>query len=271
MVWFFLNQNPASQPSTDSTTEVSTDPSIPPSLTEKEAVTSELPANEEGLITPPTLALPDATHLPAATGKITAFYQTLDRQPYFQAKNLNTPSAAYCTKLLHKALSNPPVAVRETDDLLTLLKNSAHFFRIFGKENILLIKEILTNEQASIEEFLANTFLLLKHPDTLSGELALNLPAETIDEAIYTYACFFLNTLGGRSYLLRRDVRTRILASYYAIMIVEQANEKSKNQHGLQLQPTIDLLTAEIETSGTLLHYKDAYLDQLYDLKEKYQ
>ncbi len=38
--------------------------------------------------------------------------------------------------LLQKLLDNPPVVIGETDDLFTLFQNTAHFFRILGKENI---------------------------------------------------------------------------------------------------------------------------------------
>ncbi len=277
MVWFFLTKDSSPPPSSsESATAPSSDSSTPLALTGRgdEAVTTgaTLPGNQEDLpATPLSPALPDVTSLPAATETVVSFYQTLDGQPYIHTKKLSIPSAAYATRLLHTALSNPPIATRETDDLLTVLKNSAHFYRLFGKENILLIKEILTNEQTRIEDILANSFLLLHHPDQLTGDLALHLPPETIDNAAYAYACFFLNTMGGRSYLLRRDARIRILTTYYAIMTIEMANEAGKNHTGQPLQPALDLLTAEMETSGVLLRYKDAYLDHLYDLKEKYQ
>ena len=77
--------------------------------------------------------------------------------------------------------------------------------------------------------------------------------------------------MGGKLYLSRRDSLTRMVVSYYAILIVHQANAQGKNAHGLQLQPALDLLTTEIEEGGNHLHYKEAYLDTLYDLKEKYQ
>lgn len=62
-----------------------------------------------------------------------------------------------------------------------------------------------------------------------------------------------------------------MLISYYALLIAHQANLHWKNQDGLQLQPAVDLLTAEMETGGRHLCYQEAYLDNLYDLKEKYQ
>lgn len=203
-----------------------------------------------------------------ATERISAFYQNLDQQEYIKAHHLGTPISLYITSLLQKILDNPPVVTRETDDLLTILKNSAHFFRILGKDNILLIKEILNQDKNNIEEVMANyTLILTEKPDSLGNDLSLKIP----DNALYEYACFFLNTMGGKLYLARRDSLTRMLVSYYAIQIIHQANIEEKNKYGLQLQPAIDLLTSEIEIGGNPLHYKEAYLDKLYDLKEKYQ
>ncbi|MBA3005232.1 MAG: hypothetical protein KKB91_04215 [Proteobacteria bacterium] len=216
----------------------------------------------------PLPTLPSKEQLPLATERINAFYQNIDQQEYIKAHHLSTPISIHITSLLQKILDNPPVVTRETDDLLTILKNSAHFFRILGKDNILLIKEILNQDKDKIEEVMANYALILtEKPDSLGNDLSLKIP----DNALYEYACFFLNTMGGKLYLARRDSLSRMLVSYYAIQIIHQANIEEKNKYGLQLQPAIDLLTSEIEISGNPLHYKEAYLDTLYDLKEKYQ
>lgn len=228
----------------------------------------EIPGNNlEQEISDPLAVLPSRENLPQATQGITAFYAYLDQQEYIKTKHLATPSHIHFTRLLQKIIDTPPAVTRETDDLATILKNSLHLFRILGKDAILLIKEILRHEQDKTEEVMADYFLLTEQPDGLSGELAIKLP----ENARYEYACFFLNTMGGTLYLARRDSRTRMVVTYYAIMIIHQANIDGKNSNGLQLQPTLDLLTAEIETGGNHLHYKEAYLDSLYELKEKYQ
>ncbi|MBU0665427.1 MAG: hypothetical protein KJ990_12910 [Proteobacteria bacterium] len=222
----------------------------------------------EGTDSTPLPTLPTKEQLPLATEKINAFYQTLDQQEYIKAHHLEAPSRIYITSLLQKILDNPPVVTRETDDLLTILKNSAHFFRILGKDNIILIKEILNQDKDKIEEVMANYSLILtEKPDSLGNDLSLKIP----ENALYEYACFFLNTMGGKLYLARRDSLSRMLVTYYAIQVVHHANIEEKNKYGVQLQPAIDLLTSEIEIGGNPLHYKEAYLDTLYDLKEKYQ
>lgn len=206
-------------------------------------------------------------NIPSAIDQIKNFYRHLDQQKYIQARHLNAPSQVYFTDLIQKLLDSPPVVIRETDDLLTILKNNTHFFKILGKNNILLMKEILNQEQDKIEDLLAGYYLLTSPRISSGQEVSLNIP----EDALLKYAGFFLNTMGGRLYLTRRDSGTRMLITYYALLIAHQADLDGKNQNGLQLQPAVDLLTAEMETGGGHLRYQEAYLDRLYDLKEKYQ
>ena len=223
-------------------------------------------AQEQSKPAPSPLSL-SKENIPVASDQIKNFYHHLDQQRYVQARHLNAPSQIYFTGLLQQLLNTPPVVIRETDDLFTILKNNTHFFKILGKDNILLLKEILNQEQDKIEDLLAAYYLLTTPPISSGQVVSLSIP----EDAMLKYASFFLNTMGGRLYLTRRDSGTRMLITYYAILTVHQANLDGKNQEGLQLQPTVDLLTAEMETGGKHLRYQDAYLDKLYDLKEKYQ
>ncbi|MDO9043196.1 MAG: hypothetical protein Q7U64_12815 [Desulfocapsaceae bacterium] len=266
--WFFFHRS-TSQP-----------PPQPPAVAEgilnnplpthpaEETLVPGTPGTPQDQVVPiPIPALPTKDDLPQAIDKIKAFYQHLDQQQYILARHLDAPSHIYLTRLIQKLLDTPPVVTRETDDLLTILKNSTHLFRILGKDNILLSKEILIHEKNKTEELMANYFLLTEHPEAFDKELSLTIP----EDALYQYACFFLNTMGGKLYLSRRDSLTRMLVSYYAIVLIHRSNTQGKNANGIQLQPTLDLLTSEIEEGGNSLHYKEAYLDTLYDLKEKYQ
>ena len=263
--WFFFNRTTSQPPPQPSAVAegLQTNPSSA-HLADETLIT---PANPQNQIVPdPIPTLPTKDDLPQAIERIKAFYQYLDQQKYIQARHLDAPSHIYITRLIQKLLDAPPVVTRETDELSTILKNSTHLFRILGKDNILLSKEILNREKDKTEELMAGYFLLTEHPEAFDKDLSLKIP----EDALYQYACFFLNTMGGKLYLSRRDSLTRMLVSYYAIQIVHQANTQGKNAYGIQLQPAIDLLTTEIEEGGNSLHYKEAYLDTLYDLKEKY-
>jgi hypothetical protein len=194
------------------------------------------------------------------------FFTHLDNREYIQSFQLGKPSGKYFTTLAYRLLDNPPVVSRESDDLYTILKNMAHFFRVIGKDNILLIKAILDRERDKIED-VAGDIYLWSTLDGCNRELFGFSPELA---KMYEYAGFFLNTMGGRSYLFRRDSRSRLLINYYSILLVDLANEKGLNRHGLDIAQVIPQLAEEIESSTQLI-YKENYLDRLYALLEKYQ
>ncbi len=198
--------------------------------------------------------------------KMNMFYTHLDQQPYIKDSELKEPSKVYFSKLLQKLADNPPVVVRETDNLVTLLHNTAHFFRILGKKNILLIKKIMAAESGSFEQNARVFYKLTGQPESLKKEYALTIPSSIMTD----YAAFFLNTMGGRLYLFRRDSTTRMVVTFYAIMTIDRANIAGNSGHGIDLRPAISALTEEMENGGRRLQLKEQYLDVLYDLQEKY-
>lgn len=198
--------------------------------------------------------------------ELNGFYSYLDQQPYMQDFALKEPSKDHFSKLLQKLMDNPPVVIRETDDILTLLKNTAHFYRILDKENIIVLKGILDRDRKSLEQMLKTFYALTYHPDALQNEYSLTL----YPEALRDYAAFFLNTIGGRLYLFRRDSASRMAVSYYAILVIDRANQEGNNPQGIDIRPAIDSLIGEIEDGGKNLKFRDEYLERLYDLKERY-
>ncbi len=198
---------------------------------------------------------------------VNEFYTHLDQQPYIKSFQINNTSSSHFTDLIQKLLDNPPVVSRETDDLFTILRNTAHFFRIIGKKNIIILKGILDREKDYFENVLRNFYTLTTLPQCPQRSFNISITKE----ALYDYAGFFLNTMGGRLYLFRRDSVSRMTVNYYAILIIDQANVEDNNKYGIQLQPAIDSLIPEIEASSSQLKLKDSYLETLYDLKEKYQ
>ena len=199
--------------------------------------------------------------------RLDAFYKHLDKQAYIQAYKLSENSDLHFEKLIEKLLANPPKVTRESDDLYTILRNTAHFFRISGKDNILMLKGILNSEKDSLEQILADYFFLITTPECIHDRYARNINGD----ALYEYACFFLNTMGGRLYLFRRDSQSRMVVTYYAILLVDLANRQQNNRHGIALKPAIDMLISEMETGGSNMKGSEDYLDVLYDLKESYQ
>jgi len=197
---------------------------------------------------------------------LSAFFNDLDDKPYIRAYELEQPCLQLFNALSEQLLANPPVVVRETDDLYTILTNMAHFFRIIGRKNILLLKGILDRESDKIEDVAAELYTWNVVNQCKDNSLHMEVPLDKV----YEYAGFFLNTMGGRSYLFRRDSRSRLLVNYYAILIIDRANMENMNRYGLDVNAVLPRLIQEIE-STTQLIYKEDYLDTLYDLQEKYQ
>ena len=195
------------------------------------------------------------------------FYAHLDNQPYMEAYRLTTSSQDHFKALIKKLLANPPEVARESDDLYTILKNTAHFFRISGKDNIFMLQGVLNSEKDKLEQILADYYLLVTTPECSSSQYADDINRD----ALYEYACFFLNTMGGRLYLFRRDSLSRMNVTYYAILLVDLANMQQNNRHGIALTTGINMLISEMERGGSSLKGVEEYLDTLYDLKEKYQ
>jgi len=194
------------------------------------------------------------------------FFLHIDSEEYLKPFALQEPSKDHFIRLAYKLLDNPPVVTRESDDLYTILKNMAHFFRVIGKDNILLIKAILDRERDKIEDVASELYQWLAIGDCKNDRFEFNAPLDKV----YEYAGFFLNTMGGRSYLFRRDSRSRLLVNYYSILIVASADDKGLNRHGIDISLLIPQMIQEIETTNQLI-YKENYLDQLYGLLEKYQ
>ena len=198
---------------------------------------------------------------------IKQFYAQLDTRDYMKVYGLKTSSEQHFTKLTQKLLDNPPIVSGETNDLFAILQNTAHFFRIIGKENILVIKAILDQEKDEFENVLSRFYSLLHIPGCPDKSFSLSISGDSL----YEYAGFFLSTMGGRLYLFRRDSMSRMVVSYYAILLVDKANKNASNHHGIEINKAIDLLISEMESTSNTLQLHDKYLDKLYDLKEEYQ
>lgn len=198
--------------------------------------------------------------------QVHGFFTHIDSEDYMKQFDLQKPSQEHFITLAYKLLNNPPVVSRESDDLYTILKNMAHFFRVIGKDNIVLIKTILDRERDKIEDVAAELYQWTTwgacNDDLLQFSPAL--------KDMYEYAGFFLNTMGGRSYLFRRDSRSRLLVNYYSVLLIERANKNGINRHGIDITQIIPPLVQEIDSSNQLI-YKENYIDSLYTLLEKYQ
>lgn len=199
--------------------------------------------------------------------QIKDFFTRLDQRDYIQKRRIVDGSKAYFGMLIDRLLANPPVVSGETADLLTILNNSVHLYRVLQRDDLLLFKDVLINEMADLENIMALFYrwsLIAADCPGVGINIHLPLPA------MYEYAGFFLNTLGGRSYLFRRATRVRLLVKYYSVLILDQVNEAKLNHHGLDIRPAINSLLNEMPGTKAL-QKRDQYLAVLIELQDKYR
>ena len=197
--------------------------------------------------------------------QLESFFEYLDRQSYMVDRDIDGGSAGFFRDCAARLLADPPVNVAEMQDMFRLVKNVTHFYRVLGKARLQVANDILGAEDRVLEPALGVLYArIVECRRPLPGDGA-PLPIERV----YDYAGYFLNTLGGRSYLLRRESRLRMLVTYYSILIVDLANDDKYNRYGIDLRPYIDYLFYDISNQKGLV-YRERYLTRLTALKDKY-
>ena len=197
--------------------------------------------------------------------QIAAFFSYLDKRPYVQSLNLAGGSYLQYKIAIEKLSSNPPIIVGEMDSLYNMVRNVAHFYRIMGKKRVLLARLVLQNESEVMESVMKTFYKWYTQND--EGEYTLKgRPSLT---AMYEYAGYILDTLGGRSYLLRRSPKIRALTTYYCVLILDRANDEELNSKGIDIRPYIKSSLLEIKNQIGLIHQKK-YITRLSELSLKY-
>ena len=197
--------------------------------------------------------------------QIAAFFTYLDKRPYVQSLNLAGGTYLQYQLAIEKLSAKPPIIVGEMDSLYNMVRNVAHFYRVMGKKRVLLTRQILQNESEVTESVMKTFYQWFTMNDR--GQAALKgRPSMT---AMYEYAGYLLNTLGGRSYLLRRNPKVRVLTTYYCVLILDRANDAEINSRGIDIRPYIKSSLMEIKNQIGLIHQKE-YITRLSKLSLKY-
>ena len=214
----------------------------------------------------PPAAEPPAREKPLAAEEIErrvkAFFGYLDSRDYVKAYEL--PGGVYeeYVAAVEALSANPPRVAGETESLYEMLKNVSYLFRAMGRKRVQLAAEVLKNEPEVMEPAMRVFFQWYTGPlETMRGKPSL--------KTMYACASFLLDTFGGRSYLLRRDSRIRLLSIYYCIQVLDRANDQKMNPNGIDIRPLIAAASKDIR-SQTGLAYQKQYLAELDRLARKY-
>lgn len=197
--------------------------------------------------------------------EVLLFCDYLDHQPYVASYHLEGGVYETILKTVTLLSRNPPVISGETRDVYILMKNTAHFYRELKGKRIALVKDILNEEKDAIEP-LSDLF----YEWIMTGVQEGKPEIRTSLKDLYIYASFFLETLGGKAYLARRDSRTRILVKYYSILILDEADRKGLNRYGIDILPQAALLMDDISNQKGL-EYRDRYLGTLKKIEETHK
>jgi hypothetical protein len=198
--------------------------------------------------------------------QILAFFTYLDRKDYIILQKSEHGTYNLFKQMVKQLSETLPIVTAETRDIVSLTRNIAHFYRVLGNKRIELINEIFKNENDIFESIMATFFSFYTSDKCCKDELQ-GCPSMGL---LYEYAGFFMNTMAGRSYLLRRDSRIRILTTYYCVLILDKANEQILNYNGIDIRPHIDFSINDISNQKNLIYDKQ-YLTKLQSLKEKYK
>ena len=189
------------------------------------------------------------------------FCRSLDEREYIKAYRLPDGTYRHFVKVLNDLAAYPPFVVGEATDPYKLKLNQEHFLRVLGKENISLLLDILTNETEMMESTAEMVFdWINKGIEAKSPEIRMS------QKELYEYAAFFLSTLSGKAYLWRRDSKTRILATYYSILVVDRANHEKMNRHNVDIRPSVAQLMDDLVNYRNL-SYRGLYIKKLKSLE----
>jgi len=185
----------------------------------------------------------------------------LDGREYIKAHKLPEGTFRHFVKILNDLAAYPPIVNGEATDPYKLKLNQEHFLRVIGRANIDLLLDILTHETELMESTAEMVYdWLTKGIEAKSPEIRMT------QKELYEYSAFFLTTLSGKAYLWRRDSKTRILATYYSVLIVDRANLEKANRFNVDIKPPVAQLMDDLVNYRNL-SYRGLYIKKLKALE----
>ena len=178
----------------------------------------------------------------------------LDSRPYVQDALGAEGTCGLLDRASRELASRPPVLASELQSYPAILSNAFHLFRVLGRERTALLSDVMQREDDLLEPMALSLYrwLASREPCAGEGEDAVSL------EALYEYSGFLIHTLGGQAYLRRRSPSVEALTSFYALVILDRADELMLNRHGLDPR-------AEVSRCRELLRTRPLLFAQQYD------
>ena len=197
--------------------------------------------------------------------EVKEFFAYLDGKDYVKELKIGEDMFTHFKKVVHVLSENPPTPAGEGLKQDTMIRNIYHFYRVLGFRDLTLIIRILKNEADTLELNLVSLYQWLMSAEKCDQKDGLPPSLDTV----YRYAGFLVNSIGGRSYLFRRETRLRLLVNYYCLLIIHEADKRKMNSFGIDITPFLEPLAEEIE-HYQFLYYRKEYAGKLVDLKNYY-
>ncbi len=197
--------------------------------------------------------------------RVEEFFRYLDSRSYVRQMGLKNDTYTCFRNILRKLSENSPIPAGEAGEPAIMIRNICYFFRTLSRSERRLILETIANEQGSIE---SNLKLFYDWLD-LEGKCPQPEGSRPSMDVCYKYAGFFVNTTGGRGYLLRRSPILRVLISYYCVLIIHKADKMGKNNYGIDILPCVSLLKREFIRYSDFKNYRQ-YINQLVTIEKYY-
>jgi hypothetical protein len=193
------------------------------------------------------------------------FFTYLDTKDYIRELRIEGGTFNHFIKIIRVLSLEPPIPAGEGLSYDMIINNIYHFYRALELKDLTLIKLILKNEADTMEINLALFYKWLMSNDECGQKEGIPPALDTL----YRYAGFLVNSIGGRSYLFRRETRLRLLLYYYSLLIIHEADKKKMNNFGVDITPFLEPLAEEIE-NYQFLYFRKEYAGRLINLKDYY-
>lgn len=167
-------------------------------------------------------------------------------------------------EILRKLSQSPPLPAGEASDGAMMLKNIHHFFRILSPSELRLLKELLSEDTETVEWNLQLGYAWFRAADRCPDLLEF----KPSPQAAYAYAGFFVNTIGGKAYLVRRPSTVRVLVTYYSLLVLDQADKGGANVYGVDLLPPVQALREELRHYRGLRRHR-VYMQNLREMETR--
>jgi hypothetical protein len=186
----------------------------------------------------------------------------LDDRPRLRVAGEGSP-CEFLQNVVRDLAARPPDPSAELRSRDATLQNVFHLFRVLGAERMALLSALLAEEGELAEPAALVLYRWWVSRETCGGEASVG------SAALYDYAGFAFNSIGGQAYLRRRNPRVEAIACFYALHALDVAIAGGHNPYGLDLSPEIERCAALVTTQP--LVFSDRYREVLDEMARRWE